>query len=251
MAVLATSRALLCALGTACLLIGAPAGFADQQRETQIAQKGKALGPKEVQQRLKDLGFDPGPIDGAFTDQTISALRAFQIKAGIAATGTLDDATMQELIASGEAKMLHSLPAALLPGNTATEDFGTKVILRPVADRKGVMVLVIPRRGGYQHKLQFLGLTKDGRAHVESTVWTHGAIHEFDEPMTIAGYEFTPDEGKVLVFRVDRRKGYVFVSGEGLVKAPDGPTMLFGPDQQGVSLGHPPVTGPQGRAKKQ
>lgn len=206
----------------------------------QIAKQPKALTPQEIERSLADLGLDPGQVDGVFDAKTEQALRAFQKKAGVAVTGKIDDATMAELIASGEAKMLHSLPKALLPANTAPENFGTKVILRPV-DRKGAMLLVIPRRGGYQHKLQFLGLTKDGRAHVESTVWSNGAVHEIDEPLMLAGYAFTPDSGQVMVFRVDRKKGYVFVSGSGTVKPPQGPVERFGPQQRGRLLGEPPL----------
>ncbi len=247
LAALRTIFRLLCA---ACLLFAAPASFAFQASasNTQLAQKSKALSPKEIQQRLKDLGFDPGPIDGAFGDRTATALRAFQRKAGVPETGTVDDATMKELIASGEAKMLHSVPTALLPANTSLENFGTKIILRPAEKRKSAMVVVIPRSGGYMHKLQFLGLTKDGRAHVESTVWTDGATHELDGVIRLAGYRFEPDAGKKLIFRVDRRKGYIFLSGDGQVTPPDGATMILGPYQQGMTLGHPPLNaGPAGK----
>ena len=216
------------------------AGAAAEPRQ-QFAQKGKTLSDLEIEQRLKELGFDPGPIDGKFDKQTGPALRAFQKKAGVPESGKIDDATMAELVASSEAKLLHSLPPALLPPTTAPENFGTKIILRHAATRKGAMVLVIPRRGGYQHKLQFLGLTPDGRAHVESTVWTHGAIHEIEGPLTLAGYELTPDGDAPMVFRVDRKRGYVFVSGKGRVKPPDGPEMIFGADQQGIAIGHRPI----------
>ena len=222
-------------------LIGAAVFASAPMVAAQSGQKAKALSNLEVEQRLKELGFEPGPIDGVFDAQTEPTLRGFQKKAGIPETGKVDDATMAELVASNEAKMLHSLPPALLPPNTAPENFGTKIILRHALTRKGAMVLVIPHRGGYQHKLQFLGLTPDGRAHVESTVWTHDAIHEIEGPLTLAGYEITPESDKPVVFRVDRKRGYVFVGGKGRVKPPGGATMIFGPDQQGIAIGHRPV----------
>lgn len=212
-----------------------------------FAQKKKTLSPLEVEQRLKALGIDPGPVDGTFDEQTASALKAFQKKARIPESGKVDDATMAELVAAGEAKMLHALPGALLPITTAPENFGTRIILRHASDRPGAMVVVIPRKAGYQHKLQFLGLMRDGRAHVESTVWTHGAIHEIDGPLTLAGFQIVPEGEAPMVFRVDRKKGYVFVSGAGLVTPPHGATMLFGPYQQGVAIGGPPGTLPQKR----
>ena len=234
MAVRFLSRVLFALIGAA-VLASAPMVAA------QSGQKAKALSNLKVEQRLKELGFEPGPIDGVFDAQTEPTLRGFQKKAGIPETGKVDDATMAELVASNEAKMLHSLPPALLPPNTAPENFGTKIILRHALTRKGAMVLVIPHRGGYQHKLQFLGLTPDGRAHVESTVWTHDAIHEIEGPLTLAGYEITPDGDKPMVFRVDRKKGYVFVGGNGQVKPPGGATMIFGHDQQGIAIGHRPM----------
>lgn len=206
----------------------------------QVAQKTKTFSNLEVEQRLKELGFEPGPIDGTFDAKTKPALRAFQKKAGISETGKVDDATMAELVASTEAKLLHSLPPALLPPTTAPENFGTKIILRHAAEKPGAMLLIIPHKGGYQHKLQFLGLTEDGRAHVESTVWTHGAIHEIDGPLTLAGFQFLPEDGAPMVFRVDSKKGYVFVSGQGQITPPNGATMIFGPYQQGIAIGKPP-----------
>ena len=213
-----------------------------------LAQKGKTLSTLEIEQRLLDLGFDPGPIDGTFDAKTIPALKEFQKKAGVTQTGKVDDATIAELVASGEAKMLHTLPSALLPLSTAPEYFGTKVILRHANERPGAMVVVIPRKGGYQHKLQFLGLTQDGRAHVESTVWSHGAIHEIEGPLTLAGHQITPSGEMPMVFRVNHKRGYVFVSGNGEVKLPKGKTMPFGPQQNGVVIGGEPSPPPP-RAK--
>ena len=209
-----------------------------------LAQQGKTLSNLEIEQRLLDLGFDPGPIDGTFDAKTAPALKAFQKKAGVPQTGKVDDATMAELVASGEAQMLHALPSALLPLTTAPENFGTKVILRHASERPGAMVVVIPRQGGYQHKLQFLGLTKDNRAHVESTVWSHGAIHEIEGPLTLAGHQITPAGDTPMVFKVDHKRGYVFVSGAGEVKPPQGATMLFGPYQRGVAIGGEPSPPP-------
>lgn len=236
MAFRALPRFVLTAACAAYMLSIVSTGSADQ-----IAQRGKMLSPQEIQQQLQVLGFNSGPIGSTLSEQAEAAVRAFQLKAGVSVTGLLDKATMAELVDSAEAKMLHSKPPALLPVTTAEESFGTKVILRPVKDRSDVMVLVIPRYGGYQHQLQYLGLTKDGRAHVESSVWTQGALHEFDEPLTLAGFAFAPDAGKTLLFRVDRRKGYVFMAGQGQVTPPDSPTMILGPEQEGMSIGHPPL----------
>jgi peptidoglycan hydrolase-like protein with peptidoglycan-binding domain len=47
--------------------------------------------------RLKDVGFDPGPIDGIFTAQTQAAVRTFQARYGLPVSGLLDQATREEL----------------------------------------------------------------------------------------------------------------------------------------------------------
>lgn len=237
MAFIAAPRTILAAACAAYVL-----GVVSTVSADQIAQRGKALSSQEIQQQLQVLGFNSGPIGGTLSERAEAAVRAFQIRAGVAVTGLLDKATMAELVDSAEAKMLHSMPPALLPVTTAEESFGTKIILRPAKDRQDVMVLVIPRYGGYLHRLQYLGLTKDGHAHVESSVWTQDALHEFDEPLTLAGFAFAPDAGKTLQFRVDRAKGYVFMAGQGQVTPPDSPTLVLGPEQQGMSIGHPLLT---------
>jgi peptidoglycan hydrolase-like protein with peptidoglycan-binding domain len=47
--------------------------------------------------RLRDFGFDPGPVDGIFTTQTQAAVQAFQARYGLPVSGLLDRPTRQEL----------------------------------------------------------------------------------------------------------------------------------------------------------
>jgi hypothetical protein len=47
---------------------------------------------------LRDFGFDPGPVDGMFTAETQAAVRAYQRRYGLPATGLLDWRTRQELL---------------------------------------------------------------------------------------------------------------------------------------------------------
>jgi peptidoglycan hydrolase-like protein with peptidoglycan-binding domain len=51
-----------------------------------------------VQQRLRRLGFDPGPIDGVVGRRTTRAVSAFQAHHGLEATGVIDDATRARLL---------------------------------------------------------------------------------------------------------------------------------------------------------
>ncbi len=47
-----------------------------------------------LQQRLKALGYDPGPIDGAFGRSTIAAIKAFQKAHGLVADGVVGPKTV-------------------------------------------------------------------------------------------------------------------------------------------------------------
>jgi peptidoglycan hydrolase-like protein with peptidoglycan-binding domain len=52
---------------------------------------------KQVQQKLHDLGFDAGPVNGDFGSKTQAALAQFQISRDLPASGSLDDRTLAEL----------------------------------------------------------------------------------------------------------------------------------------------------------
>ena len=47
--------------------------------------------------RLRDFGYNPGPVDGTFTAETQAAVRAFQANYGLPVSGLLDRATREEL----------------------------------------------------------------------------------------------------------------------------------------------------------
>jgi peptidoglycan hydrolase-like protein with peptidoglycan-binding domain len=50
-----------------------------------------------VQERLRALGFDAGPVNGDFGHKMQAALAQFQLSRAIPAGGQLDDATLSEL----------------------------------------------------------------------------------------------------------------------------------------------------------
>ncbi len=56
-----------------------------------------ATDTKLVQQRLKDLGYYQGSVDGAFGDQTAAAIRSFQSAAGLKADGVAGENTIRLL----------------------------------------------------------------------------------------------------------------------------------------------------------
>jgi peptidoglycan hydrolase-like protein with peptidoglycan-binding domain len=50
-----------------------------------------------VQEQLRTLGFDAGPVNGDFGEKTQAALAQFQLSRAIPAGGQLDDQTLGEL----------------------------------------------------------------------------------------------------------------------------------------------------------
>jgi peptidoglycan hydrolase-like protein with peptidoglycan-binding domain len=50
-----------------------------------------------VQERLKQAGFDPGPVDGVLGTKTREALQKYQASHGLSKTGTLDEKTLGSL----------------------------------------------------------------------------------------------------------------------------------------------------------
>jgi hypothetical protein len=51
----------------------------------------------DVQQKLRALGFDAGPVNGDFGGKTQAALAQFQLSLNIPASGQLDDQTLDQL----------------------------------------------------------------------------------------------------------------------------------------------------------
>jgi hypothetical protein len=84
-------------------------------------EKGEmAVDVRGAQQALRDKGFDPGPVDGRMGPRTAAAVREFQSKENIVATGQLDADTRARLMTS---RTDSSAPAA---SPTTTNSDGTK-----------------------------------------------------------------------------------------------------------------------------
>jgi peptidoglycan hydrolase-like protein with peptidoglycan-binding domain len=52
---------------------------------------------RRIQQVLQERGFDPGPADGVLGDRTKRAVRDFQYRYGIEASGDVDNQTLYAL----------------------------------------------------------------------------------------------------------------------------------------------------------
>ncbi|MBI4639779.1 MAG: peptidoglycan-binding protein, partial [Candidatus Tectomicrobia bacterium] len=71
--------------------------FALAQSSPEIEQLQEKIRVMEAQAILRDLGFDPGPVDGKLGPKTKEALRRFQAAQGLPITGDLDGTTQKAL----------------------------------------------------------------------------------------------------------------------------------------------------------
>ncbi len=72
-------------------------GTSGMSGSSHSANRGSGSHVKEVQQALKDKGYDPGPIDGVMGAKTKEALKSFQSASNLSATGTLNSQTAEKL----------------------------------------------------------------------------------------------------------------------------------------------------------
>jgi len=66
-------------------------------KKNKVAAKSEGANVRAAQQALRDQGYNPGPIDGVMGPRTSAAVRDYQTKEGLTASGQLDDATMDKL----------------------------------------------------------------------------------------------------------------------------------------------------------
>jgi peptidoglycan hydrolase-like protein with peptidoglycan-binding domain len=70
---------------------------AESQPATSDAKAEVAMSVAEMQRKLKELGYDPGPADGVAGKKTVDALKRFQRANHLPATGVLDAETTRRL----------------------------------------------------------------------------------------------------------------------------------------------------------
>jgi peptidoglycan hydrolase-like protein with peptidoglycan-binding domain len=106
-------------------------GDKDKAKDTMKSETGAKSGQmtgnreqvKAVQQALKDKGHDPGAVDGMMGPKTQAALKEFQDKEGLKASGRIDAETMAKLgveSKTGASAGTGSSSPAASPGTTST-----------------------------------------------------------------------------------------------------------------------------------
>jgi peptidoglycan hydrolase-like protein with peptidoglycan-binding domain len=71
----------------------------------QVPARAGGADVERAQQALKQMGHDPGPVDGVMGAQTSAAVRAYQKAQGLRVTGQLDAATTAKLGAPAKAQV--------------------------------------------------------------------------------------------------------------------------------------------------
>ncbi len=84
----------------------------DESDYTELRPGDQGADVKRLQQRLKELGYLTGSVDGAYGAATAAAVSAFQQQAGLSVTGVADVVTQQQLFMDG----------ALTPGASPTPE---------------------------------------------------------------------------------------------------------------------------------
>lgn len=104
----------------------------DDDGTLRIGSKGEAV--KDVQRRLKELGYYKSSIDGSYGSVTASAVKAFQQKNDLTADGVCDEDTL---------KKLNSSSAKGANDTTAKESLKTNQTLSPGDDNAQVKAMQI------------------------------------------------------------------------------------------------------------
>ena len=82
-----------------------------------VSSKAEDRNVRAAQQALRDQGYNPGPIDGVMGPRTSAALRDYQTKEGLTASGQLDDATIDKLgVRGGTSASPATEPQTTAPG---------------------------------------------------------------------------------------------------------------------------------------
>jgi peptidoglycan hydrolase-like protein with peptidoglycan-binding domain len=78
---------------------GSGSGTQMEQQERRGQMDMQQGDVRQVQERLKEAGFNPGPVDGQLGPQTREALKEYQKAHGLPRTGQLDEPTRDLLMA--------------------------------------------------------------------------------------------------------------------------------------------------------
>ncbi len=159
------------------------------------AQLGMELAPqhlqglrdeaRQVQERLRSVGYHPGTADGVPGPQTVAALRQYQTAHGLPVTGLLDEATRQALglvsdtaaRQSGERPRFVYQPAPIYPEVARQQGWEGTVTLHLELRADGTVGDVqVARSSGHE--------ALDTAAQETAKTWQHAPATQEGEPVT-------------------------------------------------------------------
>lgn len=119
---------------------------ATTQAPSSLKKGSKGADVRKLQQRLKDLGYYAGSVDGDFGDGTEAAVRAFQAANGLGVDGKAGNQTITKLYSSSARKASSTAAGTAKPTATPTP--------RPTATGRTNVYLEVGTRGTEVTKLQ-------------------------------------------------------------------------------------------------
>jgi peptidoglycan hydrolase-like protein with peptidoglycan-binding domain len=110
---------------------------------TGYVRPGGSSRVREVQRRLRQLGYRPGPVDGLFGPRTRAAARWFQFKHGFKPTGRVNRSTLTVLRARSEHRPLDAQRRETQPAAEPPAGARTPPPLPALADESGLSPLLV------------------------------------------------------------------------------------------------------------
>ena len=111
------------------------------------------IGIEDLQHALRELGYEPGPIDGILGTRTRAAIRAFQIDRGLPVTGEVSD------------NLRTSIALALVPATGEASDLRISIALALLSDQSHTPISSSPPRA-LERKSTGSGFRITTRGHV-------------------------------------------------------------------------------------
>ncbi len=99
----------------------------------QIGDSGTAV--RQVQQRLKELGYYTGVLDGEFGESTRSAVKAFQRRNGLTADGKVGEKTLEKLNSASAVRAASAATATPRPTSSTLQIGDSGSAVRSVQER--------------------------------------------------------------------------------------------------------------------
>lgn len=211
-------------------------------------------GIAKAQAKLKELGYDPGAVDGVWGSKTKTAIEQFQTHAGLTVNGQLDPQTKEKL---GIPEMQEPLSRA---GSGMAQHAAVKSPLvlsdiKILRDKASSTITFTKKADGTVSSEGRMG-TVPAKDYPNERVVLDNAFHDGAEhsivgkitgieleragtwgsgPLGFSGYVFDGDSATPLRFRCVAGKGYVYQSGKGTVVLKNGSEIRLGTAENGAS----------------